>query len=251
MTVNVVHCAYRTHVGKVRVRNEDYLIAIPDSGVLVLGDGMGGHRAGEVASKVAVEAAASELLSAQMADSTGELESLMCVGEAGEAANAAVLDAVATTPDWRGMGTTLVMAMFREGRVYYAHVGDSRLYRLRDGRLQQLTRDHSLLQDLLDSGLFGCREEAAAAGVGDNILTRSIGLDRHVEIDVGDEVLQPEDLYLLCSDGLCGKVDDQVVLGILQQTDDLDEIADTLLQAALDVGGRDNISLIVARQAVH
>lgn len=243
-----MQCAFRTHVGKVRPHNEDYLIAVADRGVLVVGDGMGGHCAGEVASKIAVEAAAAELLAAQLADNAGELESLMCVGQAGEAANNAVFDAVAKSPELRGMGTTLVMAMFREGRVYYAHVGDSRLYRLRDGRMRQLTRDHSLVQDMLDHGLFNSRREAAEAGVGDNILTRSIGLDRHVAIDVGDQELAERDLYLLCTDGLCGKVDDRVILGILQQTSDLDEIADTLLQAALDAGGRDNISLIVARQ---
>jgi len=241
-------CAFRTHVGKVRAHNEDFLLCLGDLGVMVLGDGMGGHRAGEVASKIAVEAAASELLAAQQADCAGELESLMCVGQAGESASEAVFSAVEQSPELQGMGTTLVLAMFREERVFFAHVGDSRLYRLRDGRLRSLTRDHSLVQELLDSGLFGSREEAAEAGIGDNILTRSVGLDRHVEVDVGDVELQPGDRFLLCSDGLCGKVADSLIGELLGQGDDLDRIADALLQAALDAGGRDNISLIVARR---
>lgn len=240
-------CAFRTHVGKVRAHNEDYLVCLGDLGVLVLGDGMGGHQAGEVAAKIAVETAASELLAAQHRDAAGELESLLTVGKAAEAANQAVIDAVQKSPECEGMGTTLVAVLFREGRIYHAHVGDSRLYRLREGKLQALTRDHSLVRELLDNGLFGSLEEARQAGIGDNILTRSIGLVRNVEVDVGDDEVLPGDHFLVCSDGLCGKVDDATIGTLMARHLSMEGMADALLNAAMDAGGRDNISLIVAR----
>jgi protein phosphatase len=238
---------HRTHVGLVRRNNEDYLGCFDAQGVLALADGMGGHQAGEIAARLAVEAAVESLLPAQEDDSADDLESLLRIGQAGEAANRAVFAAMERDPALRGMGTTLVLAMFRRQRVFFAHVGDSRLYRLRDGYLRCLTRDHSLVQELLDNGLFGDRAEVHAAGIGDNILTRGIGLDPDVEVDVGDAELQERDIYLLCSDGLCGRVpDDEIRLHMLRHRG-LEQIADALLQAALDVGGRDNITLIVAR----
>lgn len=247
MTVHALECAFRTHIGLVRTHNEDYLVCRASQGVLVLGDGMGGHNAGEVASRVAVEAAADALLPAQLQDTADDLESLLAVGAAGEAANLAVFQEVERDSELKGMGTTLVLALFREQRVFFAHVGDSRLYRLREGRLRSLTRDHSLVQELIDNGLFASLEEASDAGVGDNILTRSIGLDPNVEVDVGDHELLADDLYLLCSDGLCGKVDDGVIASIMQASTDVEQIAGDLERAALNAGGRDNISLIVAR----
>ena len=249
MTVHAMECAQRTHVGLVREHNEDYLVCIPDWGVVVLGDGMGGHLAGEVASRLAVEAAAEALLSSQQKDQADDLDSLVTAVRAVEAANRAVRAKVESSPELKGMGTTLVLALFREDNVYFGHVGDSRLYRLRDGDLRQLTRDHSLIQELLDNGLFASIEEAHAAGIGDNILTRSIGLDPNVEIDVGDQRLRDDDLFLLCSDGLCGRVPDTRIGEILRQSADLETLADALLEAALDAGGRDNISLVLARPA--
>ena len=247
MAVHAIDCQHRTHVGLVRPHNEDYLACFPDLGVMVLGDGMGGHRAGEVAARVAVEAAAEALLPAQEEDAADDLESLLRVGRAAESANRAVFAAVERDPALAGMGTTLVAAMFREGRIYYSHVGDSRLYRLRDGTLRCLTRDHSLMQEVLDTGLFDTRDEVQAAGIGDNILTRCIGLDPEVEVDVGDAELRAGDLYLACSDGLCGKVSDDALRQVMTEVPELPEMADALLEAALQAGGRDNISLILAR----
>jgi len=247
MTVHAMECVHRTHVGLVRAHNEDHLACFPGLGIMVLGDGMGGHNAGEVASRVAVDAAADELMSRQEEDWADDLNSLVVAGQAVETANLAVCAEVARFPELKGMGTTLVLALFREDSVFFAHVGDSRLYCLRDGQLRQLTRDHSLVQELLDNGLFGSVDEAHQAGIGDNILTRSIGLDPNVEIDVGDQRLQAGDIYLMCSDGLCGRVPDERIGAILQESDDLDTLADALLKAALDAGGRDNISLIVGR----
>lgn len=249
MTVHALRCALRTHVGKVRKHNEDYLLAEPELGVFALADGIGGHKAGEVASRVACETSMAELLKAQNADKADDLESLLRVGQAGEIANALVHRMGSEKEELKGMGTTLVLAMFREHQIFYAHVGDSRLYRMRSGRLRQLTRDHSLVQQMMDQGLFSNKYEAKAAGVGDNILTRGLGLNREVEVDVGDQGVRDGDIYLACTDGLCGKVVDQNIGQILSEPGtSLEEKADSLLNAALDAGGQDNITLVLAEK---
>lgn len=247
MAVHPLECAHLTHVGLVRQHNEDYLACFPDQGILVLGDGMGGHRAGEIASRIAVEAAAEALLPAQEEDAADDLESLLRIGRAAEVANRAVFAAVDRDPGLRGMGTTLVAAMFRERHVYFSHVGDSRLYRLRDGYLRCLTRDHSLVQEVLDNGLFANRAEVHAAGIRDNILTRCIGLDPDMEVDVGDAELQQGDIYLACSDGLCGRVSDETLRHVMLSHPDLEGMARELMDVALAAGGQDNISIILAR----
>lgn len=250
MAVHGLECEHRTHVGLVRHHNEDYLVCFPDLGVMVLGDGMGGHQAGEIAARIAVEAAAEALLPVQEEDSADDLESLLQVGRAAELANRAVFAAVEREPALQGMGTTLVAAMFREERVYFSHVGDSRLYRLRNGSLQCLTRDHSLVQEVLDNGLFGSRAEVQAAGIGDNILTRCIGLDPNVEVDLGDADVREGDIFLACSDGLCGRVSDQTIRHVMVASPTLKEMASDLVDVALQAGGRDNISVILARPAL-
>jgi protein phosphatase len=247
MSFHTLECAYRSHVGFVRTQNEDYLVCRPELGVLALGDGMGGHNAGDLASRIAVEAAARALCDTQAQDNLDDLESLLAVADAAETANSEVREVVAEKSELQGMGTTLVIALFRKSHVFFAHVGDSRLYRFRDGELLALTRDHSLVQEMLDAGLFESRREANRAGIGDNVLTRSIGIDPHVEVDVGDRELVPGDLFLLCSDGLCGRVEDLTIEEAFRSNDDLENIASQLQEAALSEGGRDNISLIVAR----
>jgi protein phosphatase len=247
MPSHALECAFRSHVGLVRKHNEDYLFCRPEQGVLVLADGMGGHNAGEVASRVAVEAAAASLCQTQEADTMDDLESLLAVADAVDRANSEVFNSVEKDPSLKGMGTTLVLALFRESHIFLAHVGDSRLYRFRGGRLRALTRDHSLVQELIDNGLFDTKEEAKEAGIGDNVLTRSIGIDPFVESDVGDHELVPGDLFLMCSDGLCGRVEDARIEALLHADFDLEEMASSLEKAALDAGGRDNISLILAR----
>ena len=248
MTVHALEVAYRTHVGLVRQHNEDYLAVLDDLGILVLGDGMGGHQAGEIASKIAVEAAARELIPAQQADLADDLESLLRVGQCVEVANASLFDAVAKEPALKGMGTTLVATLFRDGHVFYAHVGDSRLYRCREGTLRCLTRDHTLVQHLLDQGMFGSRQEIHEAGIGDNVLVRTLGADPGVEVDVGDSRLHPEDIYLLCSDGLTGAVSDDRIKEIVGSgDDDLEGMAELLMQEAFEGGARDNVSFVLAR----
>jgi protein phosphatase len=248
MTVHSLELACRSHVGRVREQNEDCMVAMAERGLAAVADGMGGHRAGEVASRLAIDTLVRELLPAQLEDRGDDLESLLRIGQAVESANAAIQDEVRHQPDFSGMGTTLVVAIFRQGRVFFAHVGDSRLYRLRDGALECLTRDHSLIQQVLDQGEFANRAEARRAGIRDSILTRSLGINPEVEVDVGDAHLRAGDLFLLCSDGLNGQLSDAVIRKILVAGErDLDAAADQLQNAALASGGRDNITLILAR----
>ncbi len=238
---------HRTHVGLVRQSNQDYLACYPEQGVFLLADGMGGHRAGEVAARIAVDSAAEVLLAGYARDAGDALQGMMLAGQAVEHANLSLRAAAADDAALEGMGTTLVLALFRPGRVFFAHVGDSRLYRLRDGVLHCLTRDHSLVQELIDQGVYRHRREAHAAGIGDNILTRSLGIRAEVEADLAECDVKPGDLYLACSDGLCGRVADTEILRRMSLEEELNDMADGLLRAALDAGGRDNISLILAR----
>lgn len=251
MMVHAVDCALRSHQGLVRHSNQDALQIDASLGVVVLADGMGGHRSGEVASRVAVEAAIADLLPIQRDhddETTDATQSLLSVGHAIEAANRALLDMCAVHPELSGMGTTLVAAIFRNGRIYHGHVGDSRLYRVRYGRLRRLTRDHSLIQQMIDDGLFRNRVEARRAGIRDNVLTRSLGMQRQADVDVGDAVLERGDCYLLCSDGLHGLLSDTEIARILRDPDgDLEQQAQALIDTALAAGGHDNVSVILAR----
>lgn len=247
MTVNSLELAYRTHVGLVRDNNEDSYTADGDYGLMVVADGMGGHCSGEVASRIAVEAAADVLGQAQHDDAADDLDSLMVVGRAAEVANGAIFAAVGRNPELTGMGTTVVTALFRNNRIFYSHVGDSRLYRLRGGRLRRLTRDHSLVQHLVDEGLFRDREEAREAGVGDNVLTRCLGQDPNVEVDVGDASLAAGDLFLCCTDGLCGLVPDERLESLMAKDEPLELMAARLEAAALSAGGPDNVTLVLVR----
>jgi protein phosphatase len=248
VTLHRLEVGSRTHVGRIRTRNEDAYAAMPDQGVVIVADGMGGHRGGQRASRLAVDTALEVLLAVQRADRVDDLQSLARVGKSIELANAAVARAAAREPALAGMGTTLVVALFRDQHVFYAHVGDSRLYRWRGGQLRQLTRDHSLIQQLVDQGVFADRAQAYAAGVGDNVLVRSLGMETQVEPDVGDAPLEPGDLFLLCTDGLAGKVPDETIAAALSDPQaTLESRAGALLQAALDAGGSDNVTLVLAR----
>jgi protein phosphatase len=248
MAITPLDVAIRTHVGLVRSSNQDWLHADGDLGILVLADGMGGHRGGEVASQLAVQAVIDALIPAQREDLADDMESLMRVGEAAEFANRLLLEKAHANPHLKGMGTTVVLAIFRGGRIFYAHVGDSRLYRVRYGRMRRLTRDHSLIQQMIDDGVFLNRHEAREGGVKDNILTRSLGMEFRAQVDVGDAILGVGDTYLFCSDGLHALVPDDIIARILRDPEgDLEDQAQTLTDAALSAGGRDNVSVILAR----
>lgn len=249
MTIDRLALAMRTHTGLVRKRNQDSMLADAERGILILADGMGGHRAGEVASRVAVEAAMRDLRAAADSLAPGDGTAwLMQAGHAVEVANLEILEQSSVDPELSGMGTTLVLAIFRGGRVYHAHVGDSRLYRVRYGRMRRLTHDHSLIQRVVDQGVFANKTAARAAGIRDNVLTRSLGMQAQTEVDVGDALVEPGDTYLLCSDGLHGALPDREIARILRDpAGALEEQVQALIDAALAAGGGDNISAVLAR----
>lgn len=248
MSVHRLELASRTHTGLVRSLNQDYLQADAQLGIVMLADGMGGHRGGEVASKAAVEAAFEDLLPAQREDRADDMESLLRVGHAAEVANKTLLKLGELDPRLRGMGSTLVLALFRNHRIYYAHIGDSRLYRVRFGRMRRLTHDHTLIQRMIDDGVFLNRSEAREAGVRDNVLIRSLGMEKQIDVDVGDALVEGGDTYLLCSDGLHGLISDHDIARILRDPKgSLEAQADALVDAALQAGGSDNIGVILAR----
>jgi protein phosphatase len=233
--------------GRARSNNEDSVALDPENALAVLADGMGGYNAGEVASNMATTFIRTELgrwlreASRQASDAEVRRAMDICVDNA----NRAIFNASNANPQYAGMGTTLVVAVFREGRLLLGHVGDSRCYRLRAGRLQQITRDHSLLQEQIDAGLI--TPEQAAYSANKNLVTRAVGVEDTVLLETHQHEVQPGDLYLLCSDGLSDMVDDPGIAQLLQAHEALDDGCQALIDAANDAGGRDNISVILAR----
>jgi serine/threonine protein phosphatase PrpC len=235
----------RTDKGLVRAANEDAFGTMPDDGMVVVADGMGGYKAGEVASQLTVDTFL-RYLNRNLTEQTPADECLEYLCKSVEQANLAIWRASDEAPELRGMGTTIVAALFRGRHMHYVWVGDSRLYRLRDGALQLLTSDHTLVQELVNQGLFASVAQAVASGVGDNVLTRALGADQTTPADTGSALVKPGDVYLFCSDGLNHMVEDPVMEAAL--TDEgmtLDEKADQLVRLACDAGGRDNITLVL------
>lgn len=243
----VIEIATATHPGMVRSHNEDSIAADAAAGIAVLADGMGGYNAGEVASGIAVAMISAELkkvLAARGEDfDLAAAERL--VGENAVRANNAIFQASQNQAQYAGMGTTLVVALFRDTRLLVGHVGDSRAYRLRGGRMQQITRDHSLLQEQIDAGLI--TPEQAAFSANKNLVTRAVGVEDTVLLETHQHDVMPGDLYLLCSDGLSDMLDDGAIAQILQSQESLDATCRALIDAANDAGGKDNISVILVR----
>jgi protein phosphatase len=233
--------------GRARSNNEDSVAIDDDIGLAVLADGMGGYNAGEVASHMATSYIHSELgrwlREASPGASDAEVRQAMehCVGNA----NRAIYSAAHHNPQYAGMGTTLVMAVFRNEHVFLGHVGDSRGYRLRDGRLQQVTRDHSLLQEQIDAGLI--TPEQAAFSVHKNLVTRAMGVEDRVRLETQQHELRPGDIFLLCSDGLSDMLDDEGIVGVLLRHESLQPAVAALIDAANDAGGKDNIAVVLGR----
>lgn len=245
--------AGRTDTGRVREHNEDSIGQDPELGLLVLADGMGGLKAGEVASAMAVEVVTRELVDVlrsldpgQSDDDTGYALESLAVGRAVVRANETIFQVAQSQPQCAGMGTTLVVLLFYDDRLTVAHVGDSRMYRLRDGEFEQITLDHSLVQELVNRGFY--TPEEAREATHKNIVTRALGIGEDVEYDLLEEVALPGDTFLLCSDGLNDMVDDPTIRAILlENQDNLDAAVDRLVGAANDNGGRDNVSVLLAR----
>ncbi len=238
----------RTDSGLVRENNEDAIRLLPEDGIVVLADGMGGHRAGEVASEMAVQKIAGFLVDQLHQEGDGRRPVQAWLQQAVAVANRAIFEMSQQFITHRGMGTTVVAGLFADSRLLYAHVGDSRLYLLRNGRLTPLTRDHTMLQSLVDSGLFKTGHEARAAGISSSQLTRGVGLGARVEVACAGIELEPDDIYLFCSDGLTDMMTDGMVGAVIQESlPDLACAADLLLELALKQGGTDNISLVLVR----
>lgn len=237
--------------GMVRSHNEDAITTAPEVGLVVLADGMGGYNAGEVASGIAVTLIAQgvkEALDATPAHQqdamSGKAAAHRILRSEIEKANLAIYQTAQSQPQCAGMGTTLVVALFYDNRLTIAHVGDSRMYRLRGEQLQQLTRDHSLLQEQIDCGLI--TPEEAKYSQNKNLVTRAVGIDPQLEPELNDHAVQVGDIYLLCSDGLNDMVEDEdiaLVLSTLRANPAL--AAQQLVQMANDNGGRDNVSVIL------
>jgi PPM family protein phosphatase len=238
--------ALKTHAGLVRPLNEDAIGADPAYGLFALADGLGGYSAGEVASAMAVSAvlhrlpAALEASKQEDAPFAPEDAIYDTVGDI----NASIFNAALNSAAFEGMATTLVLAWFLGSRLWIAHTGDSRLYRFRDGQLEQLTRDHSFSQELLDAGMV--TEEEARVLPAKNLVTRALGASAEIEPEVQDVDVQGGDLLLLCSDGLTEMVGTYEIAGLLAMgEDDLHETARRLIDLANESGGRDNISVIL------
>ena len=235
MALGIVEQVGRTDVGRQRSANEDSLVLKPP--FFAVADGMGGARAGEVASAIAAEAfegasAAGEAAEAQLARILRE-------------ANRRIYDLAVTDESRRGMGTTLTAAKVHGDEVSLGHVGDSRAYRMRDGELEQITRDHSLVAELERSGQI--TPEAAEHHPQRSIITRALGPEPDVEVDTYTLSGRPGDLFLLCSDGLTSMISDDEVAAVLRTSETLDDAADALIRAANQSGGKDNITAVLFR----
>jgi PPM family protein phosphatase len=238
--------------GKVREHNEDTIAFDPDIGLLVLADGMGGYNAGEVASGIAVktvvnlvrESVEREDLSVHDGDSGMSRPSII-LRDAIHRANKIIYQTARTQSQCEGMGTTIVAALFFDNKVAIAHVGDSRMYRLRSDKFEQVTMDHSLLQELVDRGFYSPEEAQRAANK--NYVTRALGVEPEVEVEVHEAPVHKGDYFALCSDGLSDMVeDDDIHLTISTFSANLDTVAKQLIQLANDNGGRDNVSVVMA-----
>jgi protein phosphatase len=241
----ILEVAMRTDTGMVREQNEDAIGGDPELGVLILADGMGGANAGEVASELAVDLLSSQLIVGRTKQTMPD-ESSMRVSI--ETVNQAILELADQVPEYQGMGTTLVLGVFDQNSIRYAHVGDSRLYRLRQGLLEQLTIDHTLIQEMVNLGDFANLEDAIMAGVPTNVLSRALGSQMEIVSDIAEADVEPGDVYLFCSDGLTGMVTDDEMQSILENKNlDLEQQAKELVDFACRCGGVDNISVIVVR----
>jgi len=242
-----------TDTGKVREHNEDAIGSNADIGLMVLADGMGGYNAGEVASGIAVQTitelateGASREKRNEIDPSTGFMRQSIVLRDAVARANKIIFQTAQSQTHCEGMGTTLVTAMFYDNKVSIAHVGDSRAYRLRGDKFEQLTLDHSLLQELVDRGFYS--EEEAQRSTNRNYVTRALGVEPSVEVEVHEFDVLPNDVYLLCSDGLPDMVEDEDIhLTISTFNASLDVVGQQLVQLTNDHGGRDNVSVMLAQ----
>ncbi len=248
---NALEIVTETSSGMVRTHNEDATRTVPSCGLVVLADGMGGYNAGEVASGMATAVLGSELEKAFTAKSPHLMEgnrSWAQIQLEAEIAltNTSIYQAAQSQPQYAGMGTTLVCAVFYDNRVTVAHIGDSRMYRQRDGTLECITRDHSLLEEQIAAGMI--TREQARHSQNKNLVTRALGVDPSVDPELHDHDVLPGDVYLLCSDGLNDMVvDEEISETLAALSANLPVCASQLIGQANDNGGRDNVSVILIK----
>lgn len=238
--------------GQVRPLNEDSVLANDVLGLAILADGMGGYNAGEVASSMATTVLGSELAHMFETRAPGELAASgqawarQALSDVVARTNAAIHQAAQSQSEYTGMGTTLVAAQFYDDHLVVAHIGDSRLYRLRGEELRQLTRDHSLLQEQIDAGMI--TSEQARFSLNKNLVTRALGVEPAVDLELNEYDVLPGDVYLLCSDGLNDMMaDEEIALTLSALSVNLPLCAMQLVQQANDNGGRDNVSVILVK----
>lgn len=235
----------KTDPGRARSNNEDSVAFDERTRTAVLADGMGGYNAGEIASGMATAFIKTEL--SRWLSETGAAASALEVRRAMEIcvdnANVSIFNSANSNASYAGMGTTLVVAVFREDKLLLGHIGDSRCYRIRRGAMLQITKDHSLLQEQIDAGMV-TPEQAATSSI-KNLVTRALGVDDTVQLEVNEHRVEVGDLYLICSDGLSDMVNDPSIAKIALADTELDHKAAQLIQAANANGGRDNISVLL------
>ncbi|MBC5763651.1 Stp1/IreP family PP2C-type Ser/Thr phosphatase [Ramlibacter albus] len=237
----------RTDPGLARENNEDSVTFDEPTRLAILADGMGGYNAGEIASGMATTFIKSELgrWLAQAGRSANAREVRRAMEICVDNANRSIFNAANSNPQYSGMGTTLVVGVFQDGKLLLGHIGDSRCYRLRGTELAQITKDHSLLQEQMDAGLI--TPEQAATSTNKNLVTRALGVEDAVLLEVNEHRVETGDIYLMCSDGLSDMLDDPSIAKILMGEGPLDQKVVQLVDAANANGGRDNISVLLAQ----
>jgi serine/threonine protein phosphatase PrpC len=247
----------RSDTGRVRDHNEDYIASDESLGLAIVADGMGGYQAGEVASQIAVNTIKEQLdtplktLPRVKRHASHNFHSTtVLLEQAILKANQVIYNTAEEKIHYQGMGTTVVAAIFHRNFISVAHVGDSRLYRLRGKDFRQITKDHSVRQELIDCGYY--TPEQARHSPNKNLVTRALGVGTKVNVEIQEYNLLPKDIYLLCSDGLNDMLDDQEIYAILSNSNySLEEAAQLLIDTANNKGGEDNISLILARPSLR
>jgi serine/threonine protein phosphatase PrpC len=245
-----IRYAAKTDVGMKRTHNEDYFSLLEEDQLFLVADGMGGHASGEVASKMATESI-QEFFSRTKDDEAtwpykmdrhlSYVENRLIVGV--KLANQRIFEAALKDLRLKGMGTTIVGGQIVGDKLYIAHVGDSRCYRIRGGQIQQMTRDHSLLEDYKDAKP-GMTEEEQRKFPHKNVITRALGMRDTVQVDVHVQDIQDGDLFLFCSDGLSGMIEDDTIASVLGSTPDLEQAVSQLVEAANKAGGTDNVTVL-------
>jgi protein phosphatase len=246
--------AGETNVGRKRSHNEDSFTVIEEENLYLVADGMGGHASGEIASQLAIETiknffqATGEDPDATWPykmDKTRKYEENRLITGI-KLANLRIFEAAQAEPKYRGMGTTVVATFLVPEGIYLAHVGDSRIYRIREGQIEQLTEDHSLLNDYMK--MKKLTPEEIEKFPHKNVIVRALGMKETVKVDTAFEPYRPGDVYLLCSDGLNGMISDEKMLEVVESNgSDLSVATSQLVEAANDAGGVDNITVVLVR----